>query len=217
MIKNYLKIDFRYLVKNKFSTFINIGGLAMGMAVAILIGLWIYDELSFNKNFKNYDRIAQVMQRFTINGETGAGTTIPFPMGEELRRNFGSDFKYVIMSSWNDNHILAFGGKRLSKSGTFFEPQALEMLSLKMLKGSGNGLNDPASILLSGSTAKAYFGNADHLGKVIKIDNAQDVKVTGVYEDLPYNSSFADVNFIAPWELFATMRGFKNDTDPWRC
>jgi len=217
MIKNYLKIAFRNLVKNKFSTFINIGGLAIGMAVAILIGLWIYDELSFNKNFRNYDRIAQVMQRFTINGETGAGTTIPFPMGEELRKNFGSDFKYVTMSSWNDNHILAFGEKRLSKSGTFFEPQALEMLSLKMLRGTREGLIDPASILLSRSSAKAYFGNADALGKVIKIDNMQDVKVTGVYEDLPYNSSFADVHFIAPWELFATMRGFKNDTDPWRC
>ena len=217
MIKNYLKIAFRNLVKNKFSTFINISGLAIGMAVAILIGLWIYDELSFNKNFRNYDRIAQVMQRFTINGETGAGTTIPFPMGEELRKNFGSDFKYVTMSSWNDNHILAFGEKRLSKSGTFFEPQALEMLSLKMLRGTREGLIDPASILLSRSSAKAYFGNADALGKVIKIDNMQDVKVTGVYEDLPYNSSFADVHFIAPWELFATMRGFKNDSDPWRC
>ncbi len=67
MIKNYLKIAFRNLVKNKFSSVINIGGLAIGMAVAILIGLWIHDELSFNKNFKNYNRIAQVMQNTTIN------------------------------------------------------------------------------------------------------------------------------------------------------
>ena len=155
MIKNYFKIAYRNLKKNKVSSFINIGGLAVGMAVAILIGLWIYDELSFNKNFANYDRIAQVMQRFTMNGETGAGTTIPFPMGEELRENFGGDFKYITMASWNENHILAFGEKRLSKSGTFFEPQALEMLSLKMLKGTKDALSDPASILLSESSAKA--------------------------------------------------------------
>jgi len=217
MIKNYFKIAFRNLVKNRFSTFINIGGLAIGMAVAILIGLWIYDELSFNKNFRNYDRNAQVMQRFTINGETGAGTTIPFPMGEELRKNFASDFKYVTMSSWNENHILAFGEKRLSKGGTFFEPQALEMLSLEMLKGTRGGLNDPTSILLAESSARAYFGDTNPVGKVMKIDNARDVKVTGVYKDLPYNSSFADVSFIASWELFATMQGFKNATDPWRC
>ena len=138
-------------------------------------------------------------------------------MGEELRKSFGSDFKYVTMASWNGNHILAFGEKKLTKSGSFFEPQAVEMLSLKMLNGTRDGLNDPSSILLSESSAKAYFGNADPMGKIMKIDNNLDVKVTGVYEDLPYNSSFADVTFIAPWELFATSQGFKNDTDPWRC
>lgn len=217
MIKNYLKIAFRNLIKNKVSSFINISGLAIGMAVSILIGLWIYDELSFNKNFKNYDRIAQVMQNATMNGETGTGMTIPFPMGEELRKSFGSDFKYVTMASWNGSHILAFGEKKLSKNGSFFEPQAAEMFSLKMLSGTRNGLRDPSSILLSESSAKAYFGNADPIGKSMKIDNSLDVKVTGVYEDLPYNSSFADVTFIAPWELFANSQGLKNSTDPWRC
>ncbi|MEP7376972.1 MAG: ABC transporter permease [Chitinophagaceae bacterium] len=217
MIKSYFKIALRSLVKNKFSSLINIGGLAIGMTVAILIGLWIYDELSFNKNFKNYDRIAQVMQNFTMNSETGSGITIPHPMGEELRRSFGSDFKYITMASWNGSHILAAGEKKLTKSGTFFEPQAIDMLSLKMLNGTGNGLNDPSSILLSQSSAKAYFGNADPMGEIMKIDNNLDVKVTGVYEDLPANSSFADVNFIAPWELYATSQGFKNNADPWRC
>src|SRR5258708_33828762 len=105
MIKNYFKIAFRSLVKNKFSSLINIGGLAIGMAVAILIGLWIYDELSFNKNFKNYGRIAQVLQNFTMNNEVGTGTTVPHPIGEELNKSFGSDFKNVTMSSWNENHI----------------------------------------------------------------------------------------------------------------
>ena len=197
MIKNYFKIAFRSLVKNKFSSLINIGGLAIGMAVAILIGLWIYDELSFNKNFKNYDHIAQVMQNFTMNNETGSGIAIPHPMGEELRRSFGGDFKYITMASWNGSHILAAGEKKLTKSGTFFEPQAIDILSLKMLKGTRNGLNDPSSILLSESSAKAYFGNADPMGEIMKIDNSLDVKVTGIYEDLPSNSSFADINFIA--------------------
>ena len=174
MINNYFKIAFRNLIKNKFSSFINIGGLAIGMAVAMLIGLWIYDELSFNKNFKNYDRIAQVMQNTTMNGETGTGITVPLPMGEELRKSFGSDFKNVTMASWNGNHILSFDEKKLTKSGTFFEPQAIEMLSLKMLNGTKDGLNDPSSILLSESTAKAYFGNADPMGKIMKIDNNLD-------------------------------------------
>ena len=116
MIKNYFKIAFRNLVKNKFSSLINIGGLATGMAVAILIGLWIYDEVSFDKSFKNHKRIAQIMQRFTINGETGAGTTIPFPMSDALRKSFGNDFKHISMSSWNGGHVLSSGDKMLNSS-----------------------------------------------------------------------------------------------------
>ncbi len=217
MIKNYFKIAFRNLFKNRASSFINIGGLAVGMAVAILIGLWIYDEVSFDKSFKNHDRIAQIMQRFTINGETGAGITIPFPMGDAIGKSFGNDFKHISMSSWNGGHVLSAGDKMLTKSGTFFEPDMLDMLSVKMLKGSSNSLNDPSSIILSASTANAYFGDADPLEKIMKIDNVLTVKVTGIYEDFPVNSSFSDVSFISPWKLFAEDQGFKNVADPWRC
>lgn len=217
MIKNYFKIALRNLFKNKSSSFINIGGLAVGMAVAILIGLWIYDEVSFDKSFKNHDRIAQIMQRFNINGEIGAGTTVPFPMGDAIRKSYGSDFKHISMSSWNGGHILSSGDKMLTKSGTFFEPDILDMLSVKMLKGSSQSLNDPSSIILSASTAKAYFGDTDPLEKIMKIDNLLTVKVTGVYEDFPANSSFSDVSFISPWKLFEEDQGFKNVSDPWRC
>jgi putative ABC transport system permease protein len=217
MIRNYLKIAWRNLIKNKVSSLINIGGLAVGMAVAMLIGLWIYDELSFDRNFKNYDRIAQVRQNNTMNGEIGTGTNVPWPMGDELRKSFGSDFKYVTMATYNNQHILTYGDKKLSKNGTYFEPQALDMLSIKMLKGNKNGLDDPSSILLSEATAKAYFGDTDPMDKLLKIDNNQVVKVTGVYEDLPDNSSFAGVNFIAPWELFSNSNGLKKQADTWRC
>ncbi|MGC4035819.1 MAG: ABC transporter permease [Chitinophagaceae bacterium] len=217
MLRNYFKIAFRSLAKNKFSSFINIGGLAVGMAVAILIGLWIYDEVSYDKSFKNYDRLAQIMQRFTINGETGAGTTVPYPMGDAIRKSFGSDFKHISMSSWNGGHILSVGEKVLTKSGTFFEPDILDMLSVKMIRGSKQSLDDPSSIILSASTANAYFGNSDPLNKIMKIDNVLSVKVTGVYQDFPANSSFNDVSFISTWKLFAEDQGFKNMTDPWRC
>jgi len=217
MFKNYMQIAFRNLVKNKFTSLINIGGLATGMAVAILIGLWIYDEVSFDKSFPNHKRIAQIMQRFTINGETGAGTTIPFPVGDALRKSFGSDFKHVSMSSWNGGHVLSFGGKMLTKSGTFFEPDIMDMLSVKLLKGSKEAMNDPSSILLSASSAKAYFGSDNPMEKIMKIDNVLTLKVAGVYEDFPGNSSFSDVSFISTWKTFAEDQGFKNVTDPWRC
>ncbi|HVV53782.1 MAG TPA: ABC transporter permease, partial [Mucilaginibacter sp.] len=217
MIKNYLKIAWRNLIKNKFSSLINIGGLAVGMAVAILIGLWIWDELSFDKNFQNYDHIAQVKQNVTMNGEIGTGETMPWPIGDELRKSYGSDFKYISMATWNSDHILSSGDKKLTKNGTYFEPDALKMFSFDMLKGSTASLNDPSSIILSASTAKAYFGNADPMGRVMKIDNNEIVRVTGIYRDFPENSSLADVNFVAPWQLFATDAGLKNQADTWRC
>ena len=91
MIKNYLKIAWRNLIKNKASSLINIGGLAVGMAVAMLIGLWIWDELSFDKNFKNYDHLAQVMQNNTMNGEMGTANKCPGPWAraaQKLRQRF---------------------------------------------------------------------------------------------------------------------------------
>jgi putative ABC transport system permease protein len=217
MIKNYLKIAFRNLVKNKVHSFINIAGLSVGMAVAMLIGLWIWDELSFDKNFKNYSSLAQVRQNFNINGETGTGTSVPWPIGAEIFKNYGSNFKAVSMASFTYNHILTLGDKKLTKSGTFFEPQALDMFSVNMLKGSKTALNDPSSVILSASTAKIYFGDADPMNKVMKIDNNLVVKVTGVYQDFPYSSTFADVNFIAPWELLSTAQGMKQQKDTWRC
>lgn len=204
MLKNYFKIAWRNLLKNKVSSFINISGLAVGMAVAILIGLWIWDEISFNKSFKNYDHIAQVLTNMNYNGGINTDYNTAPPYGDELRNNFGADFKHVLMTSRAYTIVLSSGEKNLMKTGYYFEPGITDMLSLKMLKGSHDGLKDPSSILLSESVAKAFFGDADPMGKIMKIDNKENVSVTGVYEDLPYNTEFADMGFIAPWQLFVS-------------
>ena len=217
MFKNYFKTAWRNLIKNKLHSFINIAGLSVGMAVAILIGLWIYDELSFNKSFSNYNRIAQVMQHQTFNGDIGTQQSLPYLIGDELKKNYESDFKYVSMSSWNNAHILAYGEKMITKSGSYMEPQITEMLSLKMIEGTRTALNDYHGIILSLTTAKALFGNVDAMDKRIKIDNRFDVKVTGVFEDLPYNSNFRDLTFIAPWQLYIDNNNWmEKATNPWR-
>ena len=100
MIKNYFKIAWRNLVRSKGYSAINIGGLAVGMAVAILIGLWIYDELTYDKFHKNYDRIAQVMQHQTFNGDRSTGQAIPMPLVTEMKNKYGSNFKHLVMASW---------------------------------------------------------------------------------------------------------------------
>lgn len=217
MIKNYLKIAWRNLLRNRVSSVINIGGLAIGMAVALLIGLWIADEFAFNTNFPNYHRIATVLQNNTMNGEVGTGINVPPPMASELRTNFGGDFKNVAMASWNEQHILSWDDKIFTRNGTYFEPSILNILSVRLLRGSAAPLQEPASIMLSASLAKNYFGETDPIGKLMKIDNQTDVKVTAVYEDFPVNSSFGEVSYILPWQQLVNTRGLDKAADPWRC
>ncbi|SEO18902.1 ABC transporter permease [Mucilaginibacter sp. OK283] len=212
MFKNYIKIAWRNLTRNRAHTFINITGLSVGMAVAMLIGLWIWDELSYDKYFKNYDRLVQVMQHQTFNGSVGTQSDIPMPLGYKLRDDYQNDFKYVVLSTWTYAHIIAFGDKKLTQQGNYMQAEAPDLFSLKMIKGTRSGLKDPSSIILSASLAKALFGDTDPMFKALKIDNKWNVKVTGVYEDLPHNNSLAEVAFIAPWDLYMTTHVKTNIT-----
>lgn len=216
MIRNYFKIAWRNLTRSKGYSAINIGGLAAGMAVAMLIGLWVYDELTFDKYHKNYDRIAQVMQHSSFNGKIGTGVSNPVLMGAEIKARYGSDFKYVVQASWNGSHMLSVGDRHMVKDGNYFEPDAPEMLTLNMLKGSRAGLKDPYSIMLSASAAESLFGNEDPMNKTIRFDRNFEVKVTGVYEDLPGNTSFRDLKIIMPWELWLIQNPWvKEMRNPW--
>ena len=149
MFKNYLKIAWRNLIKNKGYTAINVGGLALGMAVTLIIGLWIQDELSHNDYFTKNDRIAQVFQSQTFNGSTGTGPAIPRPLEMELREGYGDNFKHLVMSSWNNSQYLNYEEKSLSKTGNFMQRGAPEMLDLKIIKGEKDGLREINSIMLS--------------------------------------------------------------------
>src|SRR5688572_2246133 len=217
MYRSYLKIGWRNLLKNKSYSTINIGGLAVGMAVAMLIGMWVFDELSFDKYHRNYDRIGRIIRTGTMNGVTGTTTYLPFALGEELTTKYGGNFKHVIMSWPVRDHILSFNDKVDSYAGGFVEPGAPEMFTFKMLKGTLQGLKDPHSILLSASLSKILFGDEDPIGKHMRIDNRMDVSVTGIYEDLPHNSHFYKAQFFAPWDLLVSVndwmvgQGFGNN------
>lgn len=217
MFRNYFKIAFRNLVKNKGYTFINIAGLATGMGVALLIGLWIWDEVTYNHYHKNYGRIAQVWQHNLYNGVKRSQVSNPYVMAEEIRNNYGSDFKYVIQSTWNFGRILTVGENKFSKSGMYWEPEVLDMFSIKLIYGNADhALKDPYSILLSQSVAKTFFNDTDPTGQMVRINNKTDVKVTGVYEDMPHNSKFREMSFIMPWQLYITeSEWIKNMDDPW--
>ncbi|WP_419700125.1 ABC transporter permease [Mucilaginibacter sp. NFX135] len=216
MIKNYLKIAWRNFIKNKVHSFINVAGLSVGMAVVMLISLWIWDELSYNKYFANYDRLVQVWQHQTFNGEVGSQTAMPIPLGTKLRESYKSDFKHIVLSTWTQEHIITYGDKKFTQLGNYVQPEMPDMLTLKMIKGTRGGLKDPSSIVINASLAKTLFGDADPMDKTLKIDNQWVVKVTGVYEDMPNNTQFKDITFFAPWDLYMTsMPWLKNAATRW--
>jgi putative ABC transport system permease protein len=216
MFRTYFKIAFRSLLKHKTQSFINIVGLSAGMAVSVLIGLWLYDELGFNKYHNKYSSVAKVMFSCNYNGDRIALSYNSHLMGQELTTSYKSDFNKVVMSTFNADYVLTQGERMFSKKGNFMEPDAVSLLGLRMINSNGAALNDPNSILLNESLAVAFFGKADPIGQVIRIDNSQSVKVTGIYEDLPYNSEFKDLAFIAPWKLFLIMNpAIEQNPRPW--
>lgn len=208
MLKNNFKIAWRNLLKSKAYSAINIIGLSIGMAVALLIGLWIWDELSFDRYHQNHKQLAQVMTTQTFNGETGTGQAVAMPLANELRTKYGGNFKNVSMASWNFGHIVAVGDKKITADGMWVEPVFPVMFSIKMLKGTQTALKDPSSILLNESTAKSLFGKEDPMSKLVKLDNKESYKVAGVFEDLPHNTTLKDVKLLLSWDKYVT-------TEPW--
>jgi putative ABC transport system permease protein len=218
MIRNYFRIALRSLVKNRVYSFVNIFGLAMGMAVVMLIGLWMRDELSYNKGFPNYDRIVRVMVTKTHGNDTRTGAPTPMPLTGDMRTRYGSDFSKLALASWNSEHILTVGDKHLNKKGVFAEPEFMDILSIRTVDGQKAVLDDPTSILISQSMAAELWGvhgaggdgggDYNAVGKTLQFGDSSIFKVAGVFPDLPYSSDFHDVNYFIPWSYYMSTYGW---------
>jgi putative ABC transport system permease protein len=211
MFKNYFRTALRNFLKSRLFSFINISGLSIGMAVALLIGLWIWDELSFDTYHANYRHIAQIMENQTL--ETGVNTMYvkPYPLAKELRGKFGADFKQVAAFNLAAGVVVSSGTKKLSWTGGFADPQFPEMMTLKMVAGSRSALDDPSSILVSSSLANAVFGDQDPIGQTLRVADRYNLQIKGVYMDLPENTTFKGLAFIAPAHLLFDSSFSEND------
>ena len=215
MIKNYLKIAWRNLLKNKAYSLLNIVGLSVGMGVALLIALWVFNEYSYDRFLPDADQLYQVKVNFTSQ-HTGKHTqdALALPLAEVLKKEY-PEIKYVAQSDWNGTHGLIAGNKKLYMDGSTVGPDFLKMFQFPLIKGNaGTVLKDTYSIVLTQSTARALFGNADPIGKVVKIDNQTNMKVTGVLKDLPANSSFS-FKYLMPFSFTETQEGWGNTSTNW--
>lgn len=208
MLKSYFKIGWRNLLGNKGYSAINIGGLAIGMTVAMFIGLWIADELSYNKYHDNYEHIGQIhwAQIDPQTGEYQGGPALQMPVGATLKSNYLQYFKHVIMAWWPGTYTISTGAEKFSKTGMFMEPAGLELFTPKMLKGTYASLDDASSIVISETFAKTVFGDDEPMGKSLRIDNRMDAVVTGVFEDIPRNNKLGEVQFFSTWDLWMSSQ-----------
>jgi len=216
MLKNYLTIAWRNLLKNKLFSSINIIGLALGMAITLLIGLWIEDELQFDHYYQHHDRLARAAVLAYLNKDTiYTNLTIQMPLGNELRTKYGKDLKYLSLVASGGAHILAAGDKKVSGTAIYAEKDFPEMFTLDMVRGGRDVLKDPTTCMISQSMALAIFGHADPLNKTILIDNGIELKVGAVYKDLPENTTFYEMACIMPWENKSNWWNSKDPQGNW--
>ncbi len=201
MLKNYFVVTFRNLFKNGFYSFINISGLAIGIACTILIMLWVADETSFDKFHPKADRLYQVWVKAHFDGRINSWTSVPLPTHEAMK-TADANIKRSLVTDWGGDHLLTVeGDKRLNKRGFYVSEEFLEMFEFPLIAGNPEQvLDDPANIIISESTAKALFGDQDAMGKTIRVDNQNDLKVAGILKDVPSNSSF-QFDILLPWKF----------------
>ncbi|HEX6426501.1 MAG TPA: ABC transporter permease [Niastella sp.] len=215
MFKNYFKIAWRSLLQNKGLTFINIFGLAIGMAFALLIGLWIQYETSFDAFHKNKDRIALIRKHTLFNNQKNTVASMPLPLYDELKRNY-PEIKRLSRMEGSYEHSLMVGNNKFSKRGMYVDPDFLKMLSFPLMKGNAaTALNDPNSIVLTESLATALFGKEDPVGKTIKVDNEYNIQVSAVAKDVPDNSTLS-FEFLIPFDFkIQHFENIKNAQTQW--
>src|SRR5574338_435092 len=189
MLKNYFKIAWRNMIRNKGFSITNILGLTIGISCTIFIMLWVQDEINYNKFHRNYNSIYKVMANRDFNNEIFTDENMVFPLAPAIQNIPG--VKYAVVTTSLQDHILTYGENKLKKKGYTVSSDFFRMLTWKFAEGSpATALPDAHSVVLTQSAAKALFGNEDPLNKIIKIDNNNSAKVTAVVEDVPGNSTF---------------------------
>jgi putative ABC transport system permease protein len=216
MFYNYIKIAFRHLTRNSVYSFINIAGLSVGIACAILILLWVTNELSYDRFQANYDQLYKVELNQQLSEGINTQPQIPFPLKEAIR-NKSSQIKYTVLTNWGEGNLLTVGDKGYNKYGISATEDFFKMFSFNMIAGDPNtALTDPTSMVITEATAKTLFGNNDPMNQLIKIDNNKVLKVTGVVKDVPVESAFK-FDYVFPFAFYeATQPWVKFTIDNWK-
>jgi len=212
MIKNYLKVAFRNIRRHKGFSFINIAGLAIGLACCLLITIWVLDELSYDKFHENAANLYRVEEDQHYSGRIFYVYVTPYPLGPALKAEIPEiiDATRVV---WTGGVLFKY------RENTFFEdggravdPSFLKMFTYPLVKGDKTtALDSPFSVVLTQELAEKYFGEEDPLGRVMTLNDKHEFTVTGVLENIPHNT-YLQFDFLVPYEILKRT-GQTNEED----
>jgi putative ABC transport system permease protein len=211
MFRNYLKIAWRNLVKDRSFSLINIIGLAIGMASAILILLWMQYEVTYDQFHERKDRVYEAWNRVNREGKISSWSTTPKILAKTLKQDY-PEVEQAVRVNWGEQYLFAYGEKRLMSKGNIVDSNFFELFSFPLLKGNPKkSLHEPTAIILTEKLAKKIFGDEDAMGKDLKLNNQYNFRVSGILKDLPSNTRF-DFEFLLPW---SALRAAGGDDDYW--
>jgi ABC-type antimicrobial peptide transport system permease subunit len=189
MLFNYFKIAWRNLLRNKAFSFINISGLAIGMASTMLIFLWVYNERSWDKTHENYNNIYHVLANRDFNGQITTGQDMMYPLAKAAKENIpGVQFATIV--SFEETKLLSVGDKKINRNTLTVSPDFFNVFTFNTILGDKEAaVKDPNALILTESTAKALFGHTNVIGQAVEVSNKRTAFVKAVIEDAPRNGT----------------------------
>lgn len=206
MFKNYLKVAVRNFSRHKAYSIINVLGLSVGLACSFFIVLWVQDELSFNRFHEEETQIYRVMRHATFGGRVGTTSSIPKPLNDVLDEEY-AEITHSVLMDWGSTMVLTLDDRAFRVDGRYFGSDFFTVFTFPLIIGDpSTALMAPESVAISESLAARYFGEDwrtrdDVLGASFRLDNRLDVTLTGVFEDVPANSSM-QFEIVLPMEEY---------------
>lgn len=205
MFKNYIKITFRNIIRERGYSFINITGLAIGMTACILILFWVFDELNYDKFHKKAENIHRINKKYQMGTEIAYNRSTPFPLAKTLQENF-AEVQYA--TKFQRNTILVkyedkiFSERRACLTDSSF----FNVFSFEFVKSNfKTALAEPNSMIITEEIAQKYFGDSDPIGQILTVDNRKEYIVTGIIKNIPNNSSIR-------FDIFCPFSNSENPT-----
>lgn len=202
MIRNFLKVALRSIQRNKVYSLLNILGLAIGLACAMLILLWVQDEMNYDSHHQNVKSIYQVMENQHYADRIGTTFSTPGPLGPYLKETY-PEVKYSSRLTWESENLFTYQEQSFYEQGRFVDADFFHIFTFEFLEGNPQSpFTDKTSMVLTEKLAQKYFGNESAVGKVIKMNNETNFTVTGVVKSWPANTTNGDFDYLINFDYF---------------